>query len=64
MKMTTPNTLAAMRERQIKRDIQHLTKPLWRMAYLVIVLILVSGIIFRAVHVAAKAEVKHVNDSR
>lgn len=53
--MTTDHTLRMIRDdQQIKDDIAHLTKPLWRTAIIVACLIVVSGVFWRTVHVTLK----------
>ena len=66
--MNTAHSINAIQQkmetRAIKRETQHLTAPLWRMAIVAVCLIIAWGVFFRVVHTAAKLEVQRANDTR
>ncbi len=51
---------------QIKREISHLTRPLWRASIVAVCLILAWGAVWRIVHVTAvqRVEMQHAIDAR
>ena len=53
-------------EAQIKREIAHLTRPLWRAAIIAVCMIVAWGAVWRIVHVTAvqRMEMKHAIDAR